>query len=251
MYYRKYFAGTIESNSVYKNIQNIATNRSTNYYYNQTDVLCAAIKSTLEEAGIACAYNPEASILNIDGVSIQIYVFNQNGYIGYYANGITLYENSLNGANPFSGLNYKFYVMLKGDVDSVLNIYVGKFSDPACELYGISVGKGTDLKDGEQIHLVASYTNASGTSSLYVIKHDQIFADYKSAIIFGMQLTKIMQLNGNDTEITLVECVAQPGRFKLNNCYFGSASLNNNEFYSIGGEIYYKLSNNILAKCIN
>lgn len=247
MYYRKYFAGTTESYSAYESILNIAVNRNFNRYVYQTEVLCEAIKSTLEGAGITCTYNPETNIFNIGGLSVQIYVYNQNGNIGFYANGKTIYENSATGGNPFSGLNYKFYVTLKGDVDSVLDICVGRFQQPADETYGISIGAGTDLKDGSQVYLVGSCANARA-AQFYIIKEDKIFTDFQSLISFGGEITYAASL-GND--ITLIECIAQPGRFKLNNCYFGNQLLGELEFYNIGGEIYYKRSKNILVKCIS
>lgn len=246
MYYRKYFAGTMESYTTYESILNIAVNRNFNRYVYQTEVLCEAIKSTLEGAGITCTYNPETNIFNIGGLSVQIYVYNQNGNIGFYANGMTIYENN-SSAIPFSGLNYKFYVTLRGDVDSVLDICIGAFSDPKTEQYGISVGKGTDLKDGSQIYLMGSLANAY-SAQFYIIKEDKIFADFQSLITFGGEITYVSSL-GND--ITLIECIAQPGRFKLNNCYFGNQSLSVLEFFNIGGEIYYKRSKNILVKCIS
>ena len=70
-------------------------------------------------------------------------------------------------------------------------------------------------------------------------------------MVFGGVITSIDDLNNGGTEVTLVECVAQPGRFKLDNSYFGNNVLSNNEFYNIGGEIYYKISSNILIKCVN
>lgn len=116
------------------------------------------------------------------------------------------------------------------------------------EQNGISLGHGIDLKTGDKIRVIHCIS-AAANSNFFIIKDDEIFTDYKNAITFGQQISNVTQLNENGSEITLVECIAQAGRFKLNNCYFGHAALVNKEFYNIDGDIYYKLSNNILVKC--
>ena len=247
MYYRKYFSGSIESNTAYRLVQNIVNTANTYDYYNQTDVVCSAIKSTLEDVEIQCEYDETSRTLVIDGVTIQILVYNQNGYIGYYANGITLGQVTY---TPFSGLNYKFYVTLKGDKDGMLQIFIGYFSIPAAEVYGFVIGKGTDLKDGQDIR-VASGNNISSVGAVYILKNDAILPECKTQITFGQQFTYDSVLTNSGKEITLVECVALPGRFRLNNCYCGSGGLTVGEFYNIGGDIYYYISKNILVKCVS
>lgn len=248
MYYRKYFSGSIESNTAYRTIKNISTNANINDYYNQTDIMCFAVRSTLEDVGIQCEYDETTRILKIEETSIQIVVYHQSGYIEYHANGIKLAQ--LQSSIPFSGVNYKFYVTLKGDKDGILHIFIGTFTAPATELYGFLIGKGTDLRDGQDIRIILG-GNIDLATEFYIFKNDAILTDYKNRIAFGQRLSTVNDLSNNGKEITLVECVAQPGRFKLNNCYFGSTSLTVREFYNIGGDIYYCMSNNILIKCVN
>lgn len=250
MYYRKYFAGSVENVSLTRTTVDISSNTNRTEYYVVDDVICRAIKETLEDSGIACTYTSDNSTLVIDGLTVQILryanslYYNMNGLVPLIINATSLTTY------PFSGNNYKFYVTIKGDSDSVLNISVGSYNAPNAE-YGLSIGKGKDLKDDQEIRAVNSLTNSMNNSLFYIIKGNQIFQEYKNAITFGYALTSVTQLNGNGTDVTLIECVAQPGRFKLNNCYFGITYLTNNEFYNIGGDIYYKLSNNILVKCVN
>ena len=246
MYYRKYFAGSVENANLTRNTVDISNNSSRTEYYVQSDVVCRAIKETLEDAGITCTYTSENSVLVIDGLTVQ--VLRYSSYLYYNANGICI---GYLGSAIFSGNNYKFYITLKGDIDSVLYICVGYYSAPSSELGAFAIGKGKDFKDNSQIRVTATYDDIKSYSRFYLIKSDEILEEYKQKVVFGGVLTSITNLNNGGTEVTLVECVAQPGRFKLNNSYFGNAVLLNEEFYNIGGEIYYKLSNNILIKCVN
>lgn len=246
MYYRKYFAGSVENANLTRSTVWIANNLSYTEYYVQSDIVCRAIKETLEDMGITCTYTSENSVLVIDGLTVQ--VLRYSSYLYYNANGIDIGNLS---NTPFSGNNYKFYITLKGDIDSVLYIGIGYYSVPSNELGGFMIGKGKDLKDNSQIRVVAAYNDVKSYSQFFIIKNDEILEGYKQKVVFGGVLTSITDLNNGGTEVTLVECVAQPGRFKLDNCYFGNAVLLNEEFYNIGGAIYYKLSNNILIKCVN
>lgn len=246
MYYRKYFAGSVENASLTRNTVWISDNVSRTEYYVQSDVVCMAIKETLEDMGITCTYTSENSVLVIDGLTMQ--VLRYSSYLYYNANGIDI---GYVGNTPFSGNNYKFYITLKGDIDSVLYIGIGYYSNPTNELGGFMIGKGKDLKYNSQIRVVSTYDDIKSYSRFYIIKNDEILEGYKQKVVFGGVITSIDDLNNGGTEVTLVECVAQPGRFKLDNSYFGNNVLSNNEFYNIGGEIYYKISSNILIKCVN
>lgn len=247
MYYRKYFAGSVDDASLTRNVVNISNNSVSTEYYVQDDVVCRAVKETLEDMGITCTYTSENSTLSIDGLTMQIIRVSNTIY--YNANGIVFGDST---SLPFSGNYYKFYVTLKGDIDSVLMVSIGYYSNPYYDLYGFCIGKGKDLKDGSPIRVVSKIADSvSNSSFFYIIKNDEIFADYKNKVQFGQAITNIQALNGKGTEVTLVECVAQPGRFKMDNCYFGNAVLSNGEFYNIGGDIYYKPSINYIIKCVN
>lgn len=249
MYYRKYFAGTLSNTSQTKAVQLLGnTSANSTIYVNQTDLICNAVKETCIEAGIDCIYLGDGK-LDIDGVSVQIVASNSNGGTVYRIQG---YSSNL-WSSTFaicSGASYKFYVTLKGDIDGILKICIGYFSSPSAETTGIVLGKGVDLSDGLDIRVVEAIGNV-GNSYLRILKNNSLLTDYSNYIVFGQQFTNVAQLNGSGSEITLVECVAQTGRFKIDNCYFGSAALNVDEFYNIGGDIYYYLSKNILVKCAN
>lgn len=249
MYYRRYFSGTISSNTVYRVIKNIATGANTNNYYNQTGLLQSAIKQTLEDVGILCEYGTGDGILQIDGATLQICCSAQNGGINFYTNGITLQSIS-NSYGSFSGTKYNFYVTLKGDIGGILQVFIGLFNNPQAESVGFLIGKGKDLKDDTEVRVVAS-GNLSNVNSFYVLKNDRILEGYNTAVEFGQALTNVPALNNSGSDVTLVACVAKPGRFMLNNCYFGNASLAVNNFYNIGGDIYYAMTANILVKCEN
>lgn len=246
MYYRKYFAGSVENANLTRSTVWIENNTNKTEYYVQSDVVCRAIKDTLEDMGITCTYTSENSVLVIDGLTVQILRY--SSYLYCNANGICI---GYLGNSPFSGNNYKFYITLKGDIDSVLYICIGYYSNPTNELGGFMIGKGKDLKDNSQIRVASTYDDIKSYSRFYIIKNDEILECYKQKVVFGGSIASIADLNNGGTEVTLVECVAQPGRFKLDNCYFGNDVLSNGEFYNIGGGIYYKLSNNILIKCVN
>lgn len=249
MYHRKYFSGSVQDRTLTRSTMNIATNSLVGEFYVKDEVVCQAIKETLEEAGVTCTYDSQNSILNIDGLAVQFLSYTYINYIYFNVKGQYIGVHS---SDPFNGNNYKFCVTLKGDIKSVLLIHIGYYSDPANESYGIALGRGVDIKDKENIYAVAIVQNAKATvSQFYIVKGDEIFGEYKDMIQFGQQILNVAQLNGNGTEITLIECTAKPGRFKLNNCYFGPDVLSNNEFFNIDGDIYYKLSNSVLVKCSN
>lgn len=250
MYYRRYFAGTIASNTQYRSAKVISTGGNTQNYYNQTDVLLSAIKQTLEDVGIQCEYGDSDGILVIDGVTVQLIAYSSNSYLNINANGIQCGLLNSGSYLPFSGLNYKFYVTLKGNVDGILQIFIGTYNTPQYETYGFIIGKGTDLRDSTEIRVVCAGV-ISTLSSFYILKNDRILEGYNTVIEFGQALTNVPALNNNGTDVTLVECVAKPGRFKINNCYFGNACLTVNNFYNIGGDVYYTMTANILVKCAN
>lgn len=249
MYYRRYFAGTIASNTAYKTITGIGGGNIYNYY-NQTDVLLSAIKQTLEDVGIQCECSEAEAILVIDGVTVQVGCYQSAGGIKISINGKSITDYNGAGYIPFSSTSYRFYITLKGDIDGILQIYIGAHSTPQQESMGIAIGKGVDLRDGTEIRVVAA-GGITNINSFYVLKNNRILDEYNNTVVFGIQISNIAGLNNNGAEATLVECVAQPGRFKLNNCYFGNATLTANSFYNIGGDIYYVISNFILVKCAN
>lgn len=249
MYHRKYFSGAVQDKNLTRSTINIANNSLVSEYYVRDEVVCQAIKETLEEAGIACTYDSQNSTISIDGLTVQFLSYMYVSYIYFNVNG---QQVGVHTTDPFNGNSYKFYVTLKGDIKSVLLINIGYYSAPAYENLGIAIGKGVDIKDQEGIHVVSDIGNAKAAASqFYIVKNDEIFADYKIMVQFGQQISNVTQLNGNGTDITLVECVAKPGRFKIDNCYFGPDILGNDEFFNIGGAIYYKLSNSVLVKCTN
>lgn len=247
MYYRRYFSGTVLSNTEYRVIKNIGTGRNINNYYNQTNVLQSAIKQTLEDVGIQCEYDTSDGVLVIDGVKIQIVAYNSNPHIAFIVNGKEL--TFINGSSyTFSAKNYRFYITLKGDIDGILQIFIGLYNTPQAEIYGLSIGKGTDLKDGTEVRVVLSGTIVS-ENQFYVLKNNNIIDGIDTTVEFGQKISNIAAVNNNGTEVTLVDCVASPGRFKLNNCFFGNLCLPANVFYNIGGDIYYQIGSTILIKC--
>lgn len=251
MYYRNYFSGTISSNTDYRTIQNIANAGTISNYYNQTDVVCQAVKRTLDDVGVTCEYDESTAILHIEGISLQVVCNGSTGTICFSIKELSLGTLSQS-ICPFSTKNYKFYVTIKGDKDGILQIFIGQYSNPAAEIYGVVIGKGIDLRDGEDIQVVYGLSiDTSHCGEFYILKNNILLPEYKKKIPFGYKFTAINELNENGIEITLIECIAQSGRFKLNNCYFGHASLTVNEFFNIGGDIYYYLSQCILVKCVN
>lgn len=248
MYYRRYFSGSIAATNATRITKSIVNGSNLTHYCNQTDVLLSAIKQTLEDVGIQCEYGDIDGVLIIDGVTLQICATNTSPYISFNINGIQM--TTINSNYPFSGTKYSFYVTLKGDIEGILQIFIGSYTSPQIETTGFIIGKGVDLRDDVEIRVIWA-GSVNNVSSFYVVKNDKILDDYKSTVAFGLQLTNVSGLNNNGIEATLVECVAQPGRFKLSNCYFGNAALAVNSFYNIGGDIYYSIAAAILVKCVS
>lgn len=249
MYYRKYFAGTFENATETKSIKKISNNTNITVYSSQSHVLCSAIQSTLHDAGITCTYSQEDYCLTIDGVTIQIYLSKNGNYYCPYPSIHGLEMNFLNNSwCHISSSDYKFYIVLKGNIDGLLKIIIGGSIAPASEYYGVVLGKGLDLKDGTEIRTACTISSNGTGSAFFILKDDKIFEDCKTAVNFGFSFSKNEAFG---TDVTLVEAVAQAGRFKLNNCYFGHAALIVDYFYNIGGDIYYCAASNILVKCKN
>ena len=175
MYYRKYFSGTISSNTDYRATLSIDNNVNQNNYYNQTAVVCQAIKSTFEDVGILCEYDAETHVFQIERISLQILCTTNSGWINYFANGKNIGNHSY---TPFSGTNYKFYVTLKGDKDGILQVFIGYYNNPAAETYGFAIGKGIDLRDGQDIRVVLG-GGISGINDGYILKDDARLDEYK------------------------------------------------------------------------
>lgn len=254
MYFRKYFAGNIESNSVTSTIKSISNNANITTYINQTKVLCNAIFETLLEAGISCQYNEENYTVIVDGLPVQFLVTVSSGIAYCHVKGVTGFYFTGNGASvvPFNGLNYRFYITLKGDIDSFLKIFIGTYNSPSVESYGIAIGKGIDLRDEVEIRVINNVSAFKASNSYgFIIKEGNVLADYTSTVSFGFQIANVSALNNSGLEVTLTEAMSQAGRFKLNNCYFGNAALAEDYFYNIGGDIYYAVNNLLLAKCVN
>lgn len=247
MYYRKYFAGTLENATGTKSIKKISNNTNITVYSSQSHVLCSAIQSTLHDAGITCTYSQEDYRLTIDGVTIQIYQLkNGSNYCPY----LSIHGLEINFLNTtwISNVDYRFYITLKGNIDGLLKIIIGSYTAPGSEYYGVVLGKGMDLKDGTEIRTAYAYSSTGTGSAFFILKDDKIFEDCKTAVNFGFSFSRNAAFG---TDVTLVEAVAQAGRFKLNNCYFGHAALMVDYFYNIGGDIYYCAAPTILVKCKN
>lgn len=248
MYHRKYFAGSVENaTSEKKTVNSIVSPGSTmNIEYVTSSMICQVIHETLQEVNIPSIYDEENCILKINGITIQ---FQQNGpNTYYYVNGKSLgYENN----SIFSGNNYRTYITLKGDKDSVLSIYIGSYGSPSAELRGITICKGTDLNDKSEIYLINMMTPSLG-SFFYIIKGDKI-SDLviNASLKFGQKLSNNTALNENGVYVTLSPCISEYGRFKINNCYIGNSQLAINSFYNIGGKCFYTFSENILVECVN
>lgn len=249
MYYRKYFAGSVEDASLTKNIPDLADpSRTINNSYVQADVICKAIQKTLQEVDISCIYNEDNSTLKINGVTIQFYAYS-NSSMYYQINGISVGYNT--SYSPFSKNDYRFYITLKGDIDSILVICIGRYDIPASENNGIAIGSGTDLKDYSNIKVINVIGDAL-TSNFYLVKDDAIYDNLKSKVVFGQEIANNLSVNDNGNLVTLVDCITVScGRFKIDNCYFGNSALQTNYFYNIDGSVYYAFSSNILIKCVN
>lgn len=249
MYYRKYFAGSVEDASLTKPITDLANpSRTINISYIQADVICKAIQQTLQEVNISCIYDEDNFTLKINGVTIQFYAY-ASSYLYYQINEFNVGYNS--SYSPFSQNKYRFYITLKGDIDSILMISIGKYDTPAYENNGIAIGNGTDLKDHSNIKVISLIGDAL-TSNFYLVKDDAIHDILKSKVVFGQEIINNPTVNDNGSLVTLVDCITMScGRFRIDNCYFGNSALQTNYFYNIDGSVYYAFSSKILIKCVN
>lgn len=259
MYYRKNFSGAVESTNVTKIIPySFGSNSTCTIYVNQNNVINNALKEILTECGCVCVYDEDTALLWIDGfpLSIQVYA------TSYYRIVLPLTTTALVNVTSttstyafFSGVNYNFYITVKGDPDGILDVYIGTYAAPTAvnTAYSFSIGKGKDLRDNSSIFTLSLARNYG----MYVYKRTEEGIEYPegltsaSSLVFGFAITSNTGLNENGNKIVLVSEIAQTGAFALNQCYLGNAALSNDNFYDIGGSIYYVRDNYNIVKCTN
>ena len=173
MFYRKHFQGE-NSENTNKAYITFKDGYVDSCYETQTDTLCNCIIETLQGAGIDCGYDLVTKKITIDGFSFNIYYNTNYSYV------IRVYSSThkpipdvtssnLTSYQPFNTdyKTYDFYVTLKGDIDGVMNLYIGTNSNPAREEYGFSLAKGTCIvRGGEPVRMFSVNIPRSGNARI-------------------------------------------------------------------------------------
>lgn len=249
MYYRKYFEGMIDAAGNFRQVTINGTTAKVSNYAKQTDIINEAVKETLLAAGIACEYDSETCTLRINGFPLQIISVNQQAYFNIYRYGAaSAFElNNSSSFARFSGVNYKFYVTIKGDPQSILSVSIGTYATPNMETLGFRLAGIVDQRN--QLRLVG-LKSIGTTSNYWLHKEDGTpYGDIESPR-FDNSLAVDNVLSQSGSLYPLVDCIDQTGFLKMPNCYRGQYNLGANSFYRIGGDVYFYGNDSILAKCI-
>lgn len=294
MYYRKFFSGTIDTMAVGVGTGNTALTGgggATTLYYRSlktTPVLCNAIVDILKEIGLpdaACSLDPgvpaeygEIFPYGRDRQGIQVFFANSANTTTIHSNArivlcpdtdlntLKVAANSYGGTvvcnitSSLSGNNvpYRFYITVKGDPNSFLQLFIGNYSTPGSETGIFGFGRGKDCYDNN----IVCYAPLAQSSGLYFFDLDKkTYINQQTPVsvaansFIGGTVNDFIVKEGAVDTIALIPWINIPMLgVTLDNCYCVPASLTTataDQAFLIDGEEYWLLRNGrILAKCL-
>lgn len=294
MYYRKYFSGIIDSLVTTTGTGvTVATGGGggTALYYRSlkvTPVLCNAIVDVLQEIGLedaACSLDPNSPEIygeifpyGPDKQGIHVY-FGYNSANNTSSHGtmrIALcpdadvtalrrtadsfgYQSNNSITSVLSGNNvpYRFYVIVKGDPKSFLQVFVGNYNNPENEMGIFGFGRGKDCFGNDVVCYAPFIGNYSGyffdlVKKTFVNKLNPINT-INNSMVSGSTTEVILKGCALDT-IALIPWIDIPLQgVTLENCYCVPTSLTTattDQAFIIEGQEYWLLRyGRILAKC--
>lgn len=293
MYYRKYFSGTIDTLAVTAGTGITAAaggGGTTSLYYRSlktTPVLCSAIVDVLKEIGLedaACGLDPgvpagygEIFPYGADKQGIQVFYANNTNNTTVHGNvrvalcpdtdlnTLKVAANSYGGTvvcnitNSLSGNNvpYRFYITVKGDPKSFLQLFVGNYSAPENEAGLFGFGRGKDCYDND----IVCYAPLSQNSGLYFFDLNQkTYINQQTPVstaansFIGGTVNDFIVKGGAEDTIALIPWINIPLLgVTLDNCYCVPTSLTTattDQAFLIDGQEYWLLRyGRVLAKC--
>lgn len=256
MYYRKYFKGAVSASNTTKSIpKRYGTTSKATAYANQTIVLNNAIKETLQDCGINVNFDEDDFQLWVEGLPLSIYFTSATAYSIFSPFNDTAFSIA-NGANyiPFSGVNYEFYITVKGEPKNLFDVYIGFYSTPGTmnTSYGFSICKAKGIK--ENVELVGTSKPRSGSMFMFKKIDDGVELVYPGIAVtatmaIGYSITNDVELSEGGKTIPLIQNVFANGFFRIEDCFFGYGGLSEDNFYNIDGDIYYKRDSYSIIKC--
>lgn len=290
MYYRKYFSGTCNLNGALGEAYTplVGGGGSTQLYYRSlvtTPILCNAIVDVLREIGLTeaeCCLDPtkpdtygEIFPYGVDTQGIHVFFGNANTsnihIMCHLAIGPDADINAMRSAASYgyastyyivktatgTDVPYRFYVTVKGDPTSFLQVSITLYNDLDTEINLISFGKGKDCFGND----VVCYAIGNQTFHLYFLTLNG--KTYVNQVTPVSSITD-SSVNKDQNETIVKGCPADtialiPWCYEpllgvtLDNCYCVPTSLttaNTDQAFLIDGEEYWLLRNGkILARC--
>lgn len=207
MYIRKYFTGT--STNATKTTTFGANTTSVTVYSDKSNVIGRAVEYILKKAGLTNAY--------YDSNKFLIYPDRNHGFcFGFYMSAAermtkivpsmnfttNFSTNSSSGANyqPFSGLNYRFYVSLLGDVKTGFNILIGNYTTPDATNSGLVLARIKDISNGNDMW------GCQNLSSMYI-------RDLEGNSITTSTHSFARHFSGSDDDCGYINITNTTGRF--------------------------------------
>lgn len=269
MYFRKYFSG-VNENGTDRFVFNFPNNTNLSIYKNQTDTVAGAIAQTCVEAGINAEYDSSTCILTIDGFKMFLLYSSQYMYYcgSIYREFTPISSSSSSNMASYQPFNtdyktYKFYVVLKGDIDGILNIYITTYQSDmiGSENYGFAIGKAKSILFGNIPVRTLNVIGGNNYNIIYYYKpsgfgspdgetnvlYSEIKAFNSTSLTRPLTSNSTLMESGN--KIPLINSFTWDGNLLWDNVYMAISSYFYTGFYNIDNMIYCAVNDMQVTKC--
>lgn len=256
MYFKKFFSGQIENNTTRKSLTDDAgTARSD--YINQGTVVRNAVVETLIASGFDAFVEDETCVINVNGFRFSVYYANTMT-MNIYSAGRNIHSSGSNNYSyqPFSSLEYKFYVTVKGNPNTSFNIYISQYgANISSDGYGIGISYVTTIIKKQRRVVVRETANAGteANSVGYVRGIDGSLTDgfsYSDTVSFKIPFSQNpREWNDSGNSISLIPMFDLSGYCVFDGVYLRNTfSMTVGSFYNLNNKLYYAMNYNMLVE---
>lgn len=256
MYFKKFYAGQIESNTERERVVDDRGN-SIDDYINQGAVVRNAVVESLAACGAEAFVEDGSCVINVNGFRFSIYYLNTMR-MAIYSNGAIIYSPTNNDryGQPFDNLGYKFYVTIKGNLKTSFNIYISAYNEASTyETKGIGISYVTTIIKKQKRVIVRKVDGEKAeTGSVgYIRGIDGSLVDGQS---YNNQVTFKLSISFSDYEWNdLGHSFSLIPLFDLYGyCTFDGVFIRNTNkmpvgnFYNLNDKLFYVMNYNMLVE---